>query len=126
MELFDSTKTRLYDLLREVQTGKIQLPDFQRGWIWDDYRIRSLLSSVAKSFPIGAVMLFLLVVTIFILVIGQQLQQVRLRLMAWGLAAQCIWATELKVALPTSTLMVVVLLWQVMRIWVWAPEAMAH
>ena len=57
MELFDSTKTRLYDLLKEVQNGKIQLPDFQRGWIWDDYRIKSLLSSVAKSFPIGAIML---------------------------------------------------------------------
>src|SRR5205085_1835945 len=35
----------------------IQLPDFQRGWVWDDEHIRSLLVSIARSFPIGAVML---------------------------------------------------------------------
>ena len=57
MELFDSTKTRLYELLREVEIGKIQLPDFQRGWIWDDFRIQGLLASIAKSYPIGAIML---------------------------------------------------------------------
>lgn len=37
--------------------GKLQLPDFQRGWVWDDEHIRSLLVSIARSFPIGAVML---------------------------------------------------------------------
>jgi hypothetical protein len=57
MELFESTKRRLYDILKDVKSGKIQLPDFQRGWIWDDFRIKGLLASIAKSFPIGAVML---------------------------------------------------------------------
>lgn len=57
MELFDSTKRSLYNILKDVQIGKIQLPDFQRGWIWDDYRIKGLLASIAKSFPIGAIML---------------------------------------------------------------------
>ncbi|HPZ06613.1 MAG TPA: DUF262 domain-containing protein [Candidatus Eremiobacteraeota bacterium] len=57
MELFDSTKRSLYELLKDVHSGKIQLPDFQRGWIWDDNRIRGILASVAKSFPIGAIML---------------------------------------------------------------------
>jgi hypothetical protein len=37
--------------------GKLQLPDFQRGWVWDDEHIQSLLVSIARSFPIGAVML---------------------------------------------------------------------
>lgn len=57
MSTFDSTKTPLIDLLRDITTGKIQLPDFQRGWVWDDDHIRDLLVSVARSFPIGAVML---------------------------------------------------------------------
>jgi len=57
MESFDSTKQSLYDILRDVNSGKIQLPDFQRGWVWDDNRIKGLIASVAKSFPIGAVML---------------------------------------------------------------------
>jgi uncharacterized protein with ParB-like and HNH nuclease domain len=54
---FDSTKTPLQDLLARGDAGKLQLPDFQRGWVWDDDRIRSLLASVSVSFPIGAVML---------------------------------------------------------------------
>ena len=57
METFDSGKSQLVDILKEVTEGKIQLPDFQRGWIWDDYRIKALIASIAKSFPIGAIML---------------------------------------------------------------------
>ncbi len=57
MTNFDSTKTELRKLLDEIVAGKIQLPDFQRGWVWDDEHIRSLLVSIARSFPIGAVML---------------------------------------------------------------------
>jgi hypothetical protein len=54
---FDSTKTALQELLARADSGKLQLPDFQRGWVWDDDRIRGLLASVSVSFPIGAVML---------------------------------------------------------------------
>jgi hypothetical protein len=57
MSTFDSTKTLLSDLLTKVVKGKLQLPDFQRGWVWDDEHIQSLLVSIARSFPIGAVML---------------------------------------------------------------------
>ena len=57
MATFDSTKLPLQDILGDIVKGKIQLPDFQRGWVWDDSHIRSLLVSVAKSFPVGAVML---------------------------------------------------------------------
>src|SRR5207249_5317903 len=54
---FDSTKEALQDLLKSVRDGKTQLPDFQRGWVWDDERIRGLLASVSLAYPIGAVML---------------------------------------------------------------------
>lgn len=57
MATFDSTKLPLQDILADIVKGKIQLPDFQRGWVWDDSHIRSLLVSIAKSFPVGAVML---------------------------------------------------------------------
>lgn len=57
MSTFDSTKRLLPELLADIVKGKIQLPDFQRGWVWDDSHIRSLLVSVARSFPVGAVML---------------------------------------------------------------------
>lgn len=43
--------------LKDITAGKIQLPDFQRGWVWDDDHVQSLLVSIARSFPVGAVML---------------------------------------------------------------------
>jgi len=57
MESFDSTKLSLYEILKNAHNGKIQLPDFQRGWVWDDSRIKGIIASIAKSFPIGAIML---------------------------------------------------------------------
>ena len=54
---YERKKKGLLELLKQIDTGSMQLPDFQRGWVWDDERIRSLLASVAVSFPIGAVML---------------------------------------------------------------------
>ena len=57
MSTFDSTKRSLPEILADIVKGKIQLPDFQRGWVWDDDHIRSLLVSIARSFPVGAVML---------------------------------------------------------------------
>ena len=57
MNKFDSTKELLKDIINGIKNGKVQLPDFQRDWVWDDEHIRSLLVSVAKSFPVGAVML---------------------------------------------------------------------
>lgn len=54
---FDSIRIALQELLDGTDSGKLQLPDFQRGWVWDDERIKGLLASVSVSFPIGAVML---------------------------------------------------------------------
>lgn len=54
---FDSTKEFLQGILQSVKDGKIQLPDFQRGWVWSDDHIKSLLGSISLSYPIGAVMM---------------------------------------------------------------------
>jgi uncharacterized protein with ParB-like and HNH nuclease domain len=53
---FDSTKKPLDDLLKKARDGLLQLPDFQRGWVWEDEGLRSLLASISRSFPVGAVM----------------------------------------------------------------------
>ncbi|UNK06354.2 DUF262 domain-containing protein [Psychrobacter raelei] len=57
MSNFDSTKILLSELLDNIKKGKVQLPDFQRGWVWDDEHVKDLLVSIARSFPVGAVML---------------------------------------------------------------------
>ena len=46
----------LTDLMKAVDNGSAQLPDFQRGWVWDDERIKALILSVIHSFPVGAAM----------------------------------------------------------------------
>jgi hypothetical protein len=53
-------QTPLYELseyLKWTTSGKIQLPDFQRGYKWEDERIRSLLATVLRGHPLGVVML---------------------------------------------------------------------
>ena len=54
--MFDITKEDLKDVLREVDAGKLQLPEFQRSYVWNDDDVRSLLASVAKGFPVGALL----------------------------------------------------------------------
>lgn len=54
--MFDTTKKDLKDLLREAHDGKLQLPDFQRSYVWDDEDVRALLASVCKGYPIGALL----------------------------------------------------------------------
>jgi hypothetical protein len=56
-ELFKTNPEQMSNLLNEVSNGDIQLPDFQRGWVWDEIRIRNLLISVVSNFPIGAAMM---------------------------------------------------------------------
>ncbi|QNG26152.1 DUF262 domain-containing protein [Synechococcus sp. HK01-R] len=55
--MFDSTKRSLRELLQELRKGTIQLPEFQRGWVWKNEQIKELIASVIRQYPIGAVML---------------------------------------------------------------------
>ena len=53
---FKSNDTSIADILKNIENGQIQLPDFQRGWVWDDYRIKALIASISNSYPVGALM----------------------------------------------------------------------
>jgi hypothetical protein len=53
---FQTNPYDLYKLLEDCHHGIIQLPDFQRSWVWDEERIKSLLASVSRAFPVGALM----------------------------------------------------------------------
>lgn len=54
---FQSNPKSLEDLLKDVRSGKVQLPDFQRSWVWDDDRIKGLLASISLNYPIGVLMM---------------------------------------------------------------------
>lgn len=53
---FRTAEPALKDVLDSIAKGDTQLPDFQRGWVWDDMHIRSLIASLSLSYPIGSVM----------------------------------------------------------------------
>ena len=55
--MFKTNPIALAKLLDEVAARRIQLPDFQRGWVWSDDRVQGLLASMSRGFPIGAVMM---------------------------------------------------------------------
>ena len=57
MSTFNSGKRSLQNILEDIETGKIQLPEFQRDWRWNDEHIQSLIASISQSFPVGAVMM---------------------------------------------------------------------
>ena len=53
---FKTNPESLKNLMTACGEGRLQLPDFQRGWVWDQDRIVDLLASISEGFPIGALM----------------------------------------------------------------------
>ena len=53
---FTTNPIALSQLLHAAHQGQLQLPDFQRSWVWDEDRIISLIASVLRGFPVGALM----------------------------------------------------------------------
>lgn len=52
--MFQTNPRHLRELLKEAHEGRLQLPDFQRSYVWEDEDVQSLITSVAKGYPIGA------------------------------------------------------------------------
>ena len=53
---FQTNPFDLNKLLDDCHCGTLQLPDFQRSWVWDEDRIKSLIASISRAFPVGALM----------------------------------------------------------------------
>ncbi|MDO4685569.1 MAG: DUF262 domain-containing protein [Corynebacterium sp.] len=53
---FTTPSYDLLDLFGRVDRGDLQLPDFQRDYSWDVDRIRSLIVTVLRGFPVGCFM----------------------------------------------------------------------
>ena len=57
-ELFERIDRKVSNLLDDVKSGRIGLPDLQRPFVWKDAKVRDLFDSMMKGFPIGYVMLW--------------------------------------------------------------------
>lgn len=52
----ESNDKPIGSLLEDANNGKIQLPEFQRDWTWDDDRIKGIIASITQGYPMGAIM----------------------------------------------------------------------
>lgn len=56
--MFSTYSSRVAELLQKIESGEIALPDLQRPFVWEDAKVRNLLDSMNKGFPVGYVMLW--------------------------------------------------------------------
>jgi hypothetical protein len=56
--LFTPVPRKLKDLIMNVESGKLGLPELQRGYVWKPVKVRNLLDSMLKGYPIGYLMLW--------------------------------------------------------------------
>jgi len=54
----DVQRRSLSELISEMQQGKLQVPRFQRNFVWSLAKTRALLDSMYKEFPIGTFFLW--------------------------------------------------------------------
>lgn len=57
-EIFSNVQLKIEDLLRDVKNGRIGLPDLQRPFVWKDAKVRDLLDSMMKGYPVGYIVLW--------------------------------------------------------------------
>lgn len=57
-ELYTNIPSKVGDLISDVKNGRIGLPDLQRPFVWKDNKVRELLDSMLRGFPIGYIMLW--------------------------------------------------------------------
>ena len=51
---FTTPSYSLKDLFSRAERGELQLPDFQRSYLWDVDRVRTLVTSVLRGYPVGS------------------------------------------------------------------------
>ena len=45
-------------LMEELTSGRMRVPNFQRGFVWDPERVSYLMDSIYKGYPFGSVLLW--------------------------------------------------------------------
>lgn len=56
MSNYTPLNLKLSDLVAQVEAGSIQLPDFQRPFVWSKVNQRALIDSLQKGYPVGSLL----------------------------------------------------------------------
>ena len=46
------------DLINDLGRGRIRIPSFQRGFVWDTEQVLLFIDSIYKNFPFGSILLW--------------------------------------------------------------------
>lgn len=58
-KLYIETNIRsLYSYLEDLRIGTLQIPAFQRGFVWERDNIKDLFDSIKNGYPIGSILLW--------------------------------------------------------------------
>ena len=56
--IYNPVSLEVGNILKDVKSGKIGLPDLQRPFVWTNSKVRDLLDSMLRGYPIGYIMLW--------------------------------------------------------------------
>lgn len=56
--IFNPKTYPLSNLINDIDTGNIALPDLQRPFVWDSTKVRDLIDSLYKGLPVGVIVLW--------------------------------------------------------------------
>ena len=59
------TPKTIYDLIKEIDEGRVVLPAMQRNFVWSEEKICSLFESIMRDYPIGTFLFWLIDKEIF-------------------------------------------------------------
>ena len=54
--MFKPVPWRVQDLVAAVRSGALRLPDIQRPFVWDKVKVRDLVDSIYRGYPVGELM----------------------------------------------------------------------
>ena len=55
-DLFKPVPWTIQNLVAAVQSGSLRLPDIQRPFVWEKVKVRDLVDSIYRGFPVGELM----------------------------------------------------------------------
>lgn len=49
---------KISEILDNIETGALQLPVFQRGYVWKEKQVKKLMQSLYRGFPVGSLLIW--------------------------------------------------------------------
>ena len=58
MAQFDVNSTSVESIISSIKSGEIAIPEIQRPFVWDGSKVRDLMDSLYKGFPVGYIIVW--------------------------------------------------------------------